>query len=1385
MGTQTGVDPPPPCGDSPAPKPRALSPMACEHISAVSGAAVDSTRRRPRGYSGRVIFDHLQKTAGMAINRWLRSTLGDGCASPNLITDHRSLIAHYGGRYSVLTAHVTFDGRGLDPRYQYVTLLREPIDRMVSWLHYVVGNYSVAEFGDGWHDVRRFLESEGAITDYAPGGNLYVRHFAAIDRPTDVTDDSLLTAALAAVEQYDVWGLFESMPAFLGDFAGLLGVPPPPTLDQVNVTKSRPSVAEIGAAFRARLEALNTLDLEFYRILEGRYPEMRRRMSRSSVSVPAWEPLPAPPPRAIAREWFTLHAASIRGGEQRAPGDLLELDVSFSIARPIDALVIEVAISDSVGNRVFFTDTENLERPIGPVAAGTHRASCTLVANVPAGNYSVGFRFREQWGRERRDIATFDELCVFCIGRAHGSPFVELPATIRCDALDASQLLAGWRLGATDPTLTSVIGRAEGGSVVSDGRAGHLLFGPYKTVIAGCWTAAVEGRLDPALGCIRIDVASDGGRVVHASLELTEPTERATLDFRLARPVHDIEIRVWVHEFAAATIDAIAVEAQAIGMSRRGGSGNGIGEGRIETIREASAAAGAAEAEAAPAARGPVDDGERADGTAARGADPLRDSSGGVEAGLVGPGDHAAVTVHRESGVDGGRTGGSRAHDARDADASGLSGRASARGVTDSREKTFSIVIATDGRPAAVAELLDTLPFLEGPPFEVCVVRGPTEDGIDRVLEAWRGRIKTACNPLRNLSTSRNLGIAMAAGEIVAFLDDDAIPEPGWLVDLAAAFDDPRVACAGGINRDRTGAGQQYGYATANRMGQARWDRTEPADALCTPRAGEFPYVQGTNAAIRRDDLVAIGGFDEEYDFYLDETDLCCRLIDAGRLVRQLPRAFVHHRSLPSLIRSPAGVTHSLHAVLKNKLYFSLVNNRGHHTIDDARADFEAFVAIQERRLRRMAAEAADGPRWLDRFALDVGLARATGFARGRSGLRRLMSPGLVASQQRPFLPLPRRPAADWQACPVHGRSPVSAVAVRQPAPVPASEPDSVQSQRELLRQTWAELFPAGSQVAVALYPDHRNVGDAAIWWGTMSLLRSLGVTVRYGCDPWSYDPDGLSTAHPHGPILLLGGGNFGDVYDAEQGLRSRILRDFPDRPIIQLPQSIWFRSATARDAQAAQLAACRDVTLLLRDTQSLAYARTHFPVRSLACPDAALALDLSAVPRTADRPVVALWRRDIEHDQPLPPLPTGSITVDWEDDSDDHPLHSWAEQASRAEVGQPSTTDVRCPARRRAAWRIAPALWDDLARERTLRGCRLLARGRAVITNRLHAHLLCTLLRIPHVVYDTVNGKISAYRDTWLADDPLVRFAASPDEAVAAVAEVAREPVFGARQAA
>ena len=347
---------------------------------------------------------------------------------------------------------------------------------------------------------------------------------------------------------------------------------------------------------------------------------------------------------------------------------------------------------------------------------------------------------------------------------------------------------------------------------------------------------------------------------------------------------------------------------------------------------------------------------------------------------------------------------------------------------------------------------------------------------------------------------------------------------------------------------------------------------------------------------------------------------------------------------------------------------------------------------------------------------------------------------------------------------------------------------------RAILKRTWRDLLPPGTRCALALYPDHWNAGDAAIWWATRTLLEDLGVAVAYACDPWSYDPRALRAALPEGPVLLLGGGNFGDVYPREQGSRCRILADFPDRRIIQLPQSIWFRSSAAIAETAALLARQRDFTLLVRDRASLDFAREQFPgVSAASCPDTALALERLGRIGPPDVPVLALWRPDSESLGPLPALPTGWVARDWTvpggvlPAAEAHEL-STAARSFKEWVGMPppwpphpsTQPDEPGPLRRRIAWRHLPWLWDQLAEDRTLRGLRILSRGRVVITNRLHAHLLCLIAGIPHVVCDTANGKVFAHRDSWLAargagslDTARVRFASTPDAAVAMAASL------------
>ena len=83
--------------------------------------------------------------------------------------------------------------------------------------------------------------------------------------------------------------------------------------------------------------------------------------------------------------------------------------------------------------------------------------------------------------------------------------------------------------------------------------------------------------------------------------------------------------------------------------------------------------------------------------------------------------------------------------------------------------------------------------------------------------------------------------------------------------------------------------------------------------------------------------------FDEEFEYFLDETDVCCRLIDAGWIIRQLSTACVHHKFLPSEIRSIHRVT-SPTPLIKNKVYFSIKHALQYISMSDVLLDCIRFV---------------------------------------------------------------------------------------------------------------------------------------------------------------------------------------------------------------------------------------------------------------------------------------------------------------------------------------------------------------------------------------------------------------------------------------------------------
>ena len=256
-----------------------------------------------------------------------------------------------------------------------------------------------------------------------------------------------------------------------------------------------------------------------------------------------------------------------------------------------------------------------------------------------------------------------------------------------------------------------------------------------------------------------------------------------------------------------------------------------------------------------------------------------------------------------------------------------------------------TIVVSTIDRIDSLRQTLDGLDRLSGVPFEIVVVVGPDAG---ETVEYLTGRSDLAAiisNPTRNLSRSRNLGIDVARGEFVAFIDDDAYPSERWLSDLLGEFDNLEVAAVGGEVFDYSGFSHQAVYSRATRAGDASIALRSPIRGLTeTPAASSFDYPMGTNLIARRTALLDVGGFDEQYDYFLDETDLVRRLLDSGWIVRVVRGGHVFHKFLPSNIRGEERIALDRRSILVNRAYFAARHQAPFESTIRVRADFERFI---------------------------------------------------------------------------------------------------------------------------------------------------------------------------------------------------------------------------------------------------------------------------------------------------------------------------------------------------------------------------------------------------------------------------------------------------------
>jgi len=240
-----------------------------------------------------------------------------------------------------------------------------------------------------------------------------------------------------------------------------------------------------------------------------------------------------------------------------------------------------------------------------------------------------------------------------------------------------------------------------------------------------------------------------------------------------------------------------------------------------------------------------------------------------------------------------------------------------------------SVVVCTAGRRAAgLRRCLASLRALDDPNYEILVVDNGrvATVAVDDVATA---RCRVVHEPRRGLDRARNRGMREAAGELVAFVDDDCEADRDWLRAVRAAFADETVGCVTGrVRAARLDLPSERWFEEWFTFDRGpvprRFAAAEPGDFLA------FPGCVGTgcNMVFRRSLVLDLGGFDEAIEVGTivgggGDLDIFTRVLESGAAIAYEPDALVahHHRTtMPALRRQFWGYGVAFGAVVAKSL---------------------------------------------------------------------------------------------------------------------------------------------------------------------------------------------------------------------------------------------------------------------------------------------------------------------------------------------------------------------------------------------------------------------------------------------------------------------------------
>lgn len=341
----------------------------------------------------RTVFDHIPRTAGTSVKTALAHAIGQSGDVEEPSCSHSALLSMAGTDRRFVASHLWFyPGETLSPDFLYATLLREPVDRFLSQYFFFRSHREQAVSGaitdpDVVAAVHKDLDAYIADPERARSfTNVQARHFAwrVCDAPQKLDDKSLLDAAIASLDEFDLVGVSPEAQAFVDAYCDLLSLPRQ-TLGRLNAATARTKGPGMSTRSAELLWQRNMVDTALYNWARRRFNGRRiARPRRRSLSLSSPD---------FGNQQIRILSSSCSGADSgSAVVDVNEpivvhVSCRASIAEP--DLTIGIAVRDEEGRLVYGTNSRRLGVPVRVPSAAKFDFSFVVSGQPRIGAYRV------------------------------------------------------------------------------------------------------------------------------------------------------------------------------------------------------------------------------------------------------------------------------------------------------------------------------------------------------------------------------------------------------------------------------------------------------------------------------------------------------------------------------------------------------------------------------------------------------------------------------------------------------------------------------------------------------------------------------------------------------------------------------------------------------------------------------------------------------------------------------------------------------------------------------------------------------------------------------------------------------------------------------------